>query len=126
MVTLDLPRCRNESREAHQAGEGARIDVEMEVSHSVRVCLPSSCSRRQRDVKALTGTVSSQARLSIRPRSQHWASIPHQECFGEALFSLTWRAMRFPPLGLRSGLGPNPVLLQSRETPCLLGRAPYV
>ena len=43
-----------------------------------------------------------------------------------AVIKITWRAMRFPPLGLRSGLGPNPVLLQSRETPCLLGRAPYV
>ena len=39
---------------------------------------------------------------------------------------ITWRGMRFLPLGLRSGLSPNPVLLQSRETPCLLGRAPYV
>ena len=30
------------------------------------------------------------------------------------VIKITWRAMRFPPLGLRSGQGPNPALLHSR------------
>jgi hypothetical protein len=46
--------------------------------------------------------------------------IPH--CT-QAVIKITWRGMRFPPPGLRSGLGSNPALLQSRETPCFLGRA---
>ena len=45
-----------------------------------------------------------------------------QPCAHPAVIKITWRIMRFPSLGLKSGLG----MLQSRETPCFLGRGAYV